>query len=119
MPVRMPADLLMLWKRQERLGSDCDQREVPYFLYADQVGIPVGRYRAIAGVGWLRTVTDLSAIASDPWRGKSDLRSYWMFLKRTRVESVLCLEDPLQSLAEVLMLPYLFTKVPCEVVREV
>jgi len=84
--------------------------DFPYLLYADQVGQPVNRCRARAGVGWLRAVTDLPTAASDLWAGELSLRSYWKSLKRTRVESVFCLRDPLPSVAEVLMLPYLLTK---------
>jgi D-aspartate ligase len=84
--------------------------DFPYMLYADQVGNPVERCRARAGVGWLRAVTDLPTVALDLWDGELDFRSYWRSLKRTRVESVFCLQDPLPSVAEVLMLPYLVTK---------
>jgi D-aspartate ligase len=84
--------------------------DFPYLLYADQVGEPVDRCRARAGVGWLRMVTDLPTVASDLWDGELDLRSYWRSLKRTRTESVFCFHDPLPSVAEVLMLPYLMTK---------
>jgi D-aspartate ligase len=84
--------------------------DFPYLLYADQVGIPVGRGSAKAGVGWLRAITDLPTAAVDLWDGEIDLRSYWRSLRNTRAESVFCLQDPLPSVAEVLMLPYLVTK---------
>lgn len=84
--------------------------DFPYLLYADQIGEQTKRGRARAGVGWLRAVTDLPTVAVDLWDGEFDLRSYWRSLKRTRAESVFCLQDPLPSLAEVLMLPYLVTK---------
>jgi predicted ATP-grasp superfamily ATP-dependent carboligase len=84
--------------------------DFPYLLYADQVGKPVRRSRARAGVGWLRAVSDLPTIAVDLWDGVLDLPSYWSSLKRTRIESVFCLQDPMPSLAEVVMLPYLMTK---------
>jgi len=84
--------------------------DFPYLLYADQVGQPINRCKARAGVGWLRAVTDLPTAASDLWAGELSLRSYWKSLKRTRAESVFCLRDPLPSVAEVLMLPYLLTK---------
>jgi D-aspartate ligase len=84
--------------------------DFPYLLYADQVGKPVDRCRAKAGVGWLRLVTDLPTAALDLWDRELDLRSYWRSLKRTRAESVFCLQDPLPSVAEVLMLPYLAAK---------
>jgi D-aspartate ligase len=84
--------------------------DFPYLLYAHQVGKPVKRSRARAGVGWLRAVTDFPTVASDLWAGELSLRSYWSSLSRTRAESVFCLQDPLPSAAEVLMLPYLVTK---------
>jgi predicted ATP-grasp superfamily ATP-dependent carboligase len=84
--------------------------DFPYLLYADQLGIKVERRRAQAGVGWLRMVTDLPTAASDLWDGELTLRSYWSSLRNTRSESVFCLKDPLPSVAELLMLPYLVTK---------
>jgi D-aspartate ligase len=80
-----------------------------YLLYADQVGEPLQRCRARAGVGWLRAVTDVPTAASDLWSGELDLHSYWKSLKNTRTESVFCGRDPLPSVAEVLLLPYLVT----------
>jgi D-aspartate ligase len=81
--------------------------DFPYLLYADQVGRPVEQGRARAGVGWLRAITDFPTVVSDLWDRELDLRSYWTSLKHTRTESVFCLRDPLPSIAEVLMLPYL------------
>jgi D-aspartate ligase len=84
--------------------------DFPYLLFADQVGRPIERSRARAGVGWLRAVTDLPTVVSDMWHGELDLQSYWRSLKNTRAESVFCLQDPLPSLAEILMIPYLAKK---------
>jgi predicted ATP-grasp superfamily ATP-dependent carboligase len=84
--------------------------DFPYLLYADQLGIPVDRGRAKAGVGWLRAITDVPTALLDLWDREIDFGSYWRSLKHTRTESVFCLQDPLPSLAEVLMLPYLATK---------
>ena len=84
--------------------------DFPYLLYADQVGKSVNRSRARAGVGWLRAVTDFPTVASDLWAGELSWGAYWNSLKNTRAESVFCLQDPLPSFAEVLMLPYLVTK---------
>jgi D-aspartate ligase len=84
--------------------------DFPYLLYADQLGQSVDRCRGNAGVGWLRMVTDFPTAALDLWDGELTLRSYWESLRRTRSESVFCLQDPLPSVAEVLMLPYLVTK---------
>jgi len=84
--------------------------DFPYLLYADQLGQSVDRCRAKAEVGWLRMITDLPTAALDLLAGELDMRSYWSSLKRTRSESVFCLKDPLPSVAEVVMLPYLVTK---------
>jgi predicted ATP-grasp superfamily ATP-dependent carboligase len=84
--------------------------DFPYMLYADQVGQTVDRCRARAQVGWLRAVTDLPTAVSDLWARELDLSSYWRSLKNTRIESVFCLRDPLPSVAEVFMLPYLAAK---------
>jgi D-aspartate ligase len=84
--------------------------DFPYLLYADQVGEPVDRCRASAGVGWLRLITDLPTVALDMLDGELDLHSYWASLKHTRVESVFCGQDPLPFLAEALLLPYFVSK---------
>jgi D-aspartate ligase len=84
--------------------------DFPYMLYADQVGGSVERCRARAGVGWLRAITDVPTVASGLWSGELDMHSYWKSLRNTRTESVFCLRDPLPSVAEVLMLPYLVAK---------
>ena len=84
--------------------------DFPYLLYADQLGKPVERGHAKVGVGWLRAITDLPTAALDLWDGETNLRSYWRSLRNTRAESVFCLQDPLPSFAEMLMLPYLLTK---------
>jgi D-aspartate ligase len=83
--------------------------DFPYLLFADQIGRQVDRRRARAGVGWLRAVTDLPTVVSDLWARELNLSSYWRSLTRTRAESVFCLQDPMPSVAEVLMLPYLVT----------
>ena len=84
--------------------------DFPYLLYADQMGQPVERARAKANVGWLRMVTDLPTVGRDLLTGRLGVSSYLGSLKRTRSESIFCLKDPLPSLAELVMLPYLVTK---------
>jgi D-aspartate ligase len=84
--------------------------DFPYLLYADQVGRSVEPSRAKAGVGWLRAVTDLPTVVSDLWAGELDPRRYLNSLRKTRTESVFCMRDPLPSVGEVVMLPYLVAK---------
>ena len=101
-----------LWEWVTNLGVPAGV-DFPYLLYADQVGRSVESSRAKAGVGWLRAITDVPTVASDLWASELSLRSYLTSLRNTRTESVFCLRDPLPSLAEVLMLPYLAAKKYC------
>ena len=84
--------------------------DFPYLLYADQLGEQMDRCRGQSGVGWLRLITDLPTAFSDLLLGHLRISAYFNSLKRTRVESVFCREDPLPSLGEVLLLPYLVVK---------
>ncbi|HXM20985.1 MAG TPA: ATP-grasp domain-containing protein, partial [Terriglobales bacterium] len=84
--------------------------DFPYLLYADQLGERIDRCRGQSGIGWLRLITDLPTALSGLLLGRLRVSSYFNSLQRTRVESVFCREDPLPSLAEVLLLPYLVFK---------
>ena len=84
--------------------------DFPYLLFADQVGQKVAPSRARAEVGWLRLVTDVPTALSDMLHGHLKLRDYFQSLRRTRVESVFSAKDPMPSLAEFALLPYLITK---------
>jgi predicted ATP-grasp superfamily ATP-dependent carboligase len=81
-----------------------------YLLYADQLGERPDRCRGQSGIGWLRLITDIPTAWSAILLRQMDFTSYLDSLRRTRVESVFCREDPLPSLAEVLLLPYLVVK---------
>jgi len=84
--------------------------DFPYVIYADQMGIPAEPARAKAGVGWLRMVSDIPTALSDYLHGSLSIATYLKSLKATRVESVFSAGDPLPSLAEIIMLPYLAAK---------
>jgi D-aspartate ligase len=84
--------------------------DFPYLLYADQVGQAVTSCRGRAGIGWLRLITDAPTALADIVCGRLSLRSYSSSLRRTCIESVFSKDDPLPSIAEVLMLPYLIAK---------
>jgi predicted ATP-grasp superfamily ATP-dependent carboligase len=82
-----------------------------YLLYADQVGDPVPLpCRARPGVGWLRMVTDVPTALSDVFNKHVTMSDYLASLQKTRAESVFCRKDPLPSIAELLLLPYLIAK---------
>jgi len=84
--------------------------DFPFMIYADQMGISAEPARAKAGVGWLRMVSDIPTAISDYFHGSLSISTYLKSLKATRVESVFSAGDPLPSLAEMVMLPYLAAK---------
>jgi D-aspartate ligase len=84
--------------------------DFPYLLYADQFGEHVEPKRAKAGLGWLRMVTDVPVAASDLAHGYLSFGAYLTSLRNTRTESVFNSKDPLPSLAELALLPYLIAK---------
>ena len=95
-----------------RLGCSAGV-DFSYLLYADQVGEQTPQCRGKAGIGWLRLLTDLPTAASDMLHRQLSVGTYLASLRKTRVESVFCAKDPLPSIAEVMLLPYLiFKKLP-------
>jgi len=81
--------------------------DFPYLLYADQMGQKIEPRRGKPGVGWLRLITDMPTAFSQMASGHLSVRSYWRSLRHTRVESVYAAKDPLPSVAEFALLPYL------------
>src|SRR5579862_1361858 len=84
--------------------------DFPYLLFADQFGKLPSRYRAPAGIGWLRLITDVPVVLSDMLQGHLTLGDYWKSLRNTRTESVFVRDDVMPSIAELVMLPYLVSK---------
>jgi D-aspartate ligase len=84
--------------------------DFPYLVYADQMGEEVEQRRGQSGVGWLRLITDVPTVLTGLVMGRLKLSAYFSSLRRTRVESVFCREDPWPSLAELVLLPYLIVK---------
>lgn len=84
--------------------------DFPYLMFADQVGLPVEKSRGKVGVGWLRLLTDLPTAFSDLLGGHLSVHAYVESLKNTRVESVFSMQDPLPSLSEMVLSPYLAIK---------
>jgi D-aspartate ligase len=81
-----------------------------YLLFADQVGEVVPPNRGAPGVGWFRLITDVPTAVSDMMHGELSLGSYFQSLRKMRVESVFCRRDPLPSIAEAVLLPYLIAQ---------
>ena len=84
--------------------------DFPYLLFADQLGRHAERSRGRAGVGWLRLLTDVPTSFSAMARGYLSLGSYIQSIQRTEVESVFSWRDPLPSVAEFALLPYILRR---------
>ena len=84
--------------------------DFPYLLFADQLGQQAERSRGRAGVGWLRLLTDVPTSFSAMARGYLSLGSYIQSIQRTEVESVFSWRDPLPSVAEFALLPYILKR---------
>lgn len=84
--------------------------DFPYLLFADQLGLPIEPCRGRVEVGWLRMVTDVPTAFLDMIGGHLSPRSYIASLRNTGVESVFAKGDPLPSVAEIFLLPYLAVK---------
>ncbi len=84
--------------------------DFPYLLFLDQMGEQTTHCRGKAGIGWMRLLTDIPTAVSQLFSGRIDAYSYFRSLKRVRVESVFCKEDPVPFIAEFALLPYLMAK---------
>jgi predicted ATP-grasp superfamily ATP-dependent carboligase len=84
--------------------------DFPYMMFADQLGETLPCCRSEAGVGWLRMLTDLPTALAGLAMGHLSPGDYLDSLRRARIESVFCKSDPLPSLGELLLLPYLLGK---------
>lgn len=81
-----------------------------YMLYADQVGLPVSASRVGPGKAWVRMMTDLPAAFMAIRGGDLDLKGYFSSVRKCNVEAVFSSTDPLPSLAEIALVPYLIAK---------
>ena len=76
-------------------------------LFRDQLGEELARVRARPGVRWIRLETDVPNACRDIWRGRLGLRDYLRSLRGVDTEAVFTREDPLPSLLELGLAPYL------------
>lgn len=84
--------------------------DFPYALFAHQTGEAIPSGRARPGIGWLRLVTDLPTAFSDILHREITIADYFTSLRKTRIESVFSRRDPLPSIAEFVLLPYIIAK---------
>lgn len=81
--------------------------DFPYLLHRDQTGERVEAARARPGVRWWRWATDVPNALKDISRGDLSLADYARTLKEVDVEAVWSARDPLPSLMELGLAPYL------------
>jgi predicted ATP-grasp superfamily ATP-dependent carboligase len=86
----------------QRAGVD-----FPALLYADQLGKRFEPRRAEVGVRWVRLATDIPTGLLEMARGRLGCRAYLRSLLSADTEAVFDRRDPLPSLAETLLIPYL------------
>jgi predicted ATP-grasp superfamily ATP-dependent carboligase len=79
-------------------------------LFADQLGWNCASCRAIAGVRWTRSMTDVPTALLDVLAGRLGVREYVRSVRRCDVEAVFSRGDPKPGLAEIALLPYLYAK---------
>ena len=84
--------------------------DFPYIVYADQVGEPIERARAVAGIRWIRLATDLPTGVLDCLSGRLGWRAFGRSVVRSNVEAVFSRRDPLPGLVECGLIPYLAVK---------
>ena len=78
-----------------------------HMLFEDQLGRPVKVARARPGVSWIRWVTDLPVGIHGIFRRQWGVWDYLRSVRRLNTESVFCINDPLPSIVETAMVPYL------------
>lgn len=81
-----------------------------YMLFADQMGLPVTPARALPGIAWMRTTTDIPTVFLECLAGSLTLKGYWNSLRMCRTEAVMSWSDPLPGAIELLLIPYLAVK---------
>ena len=84
--------------------------DFPYLLFQDQLGKPIREAHARPGVRWIRLTTDVPNALRDIRARRLRTRDYLRTLFSVNTEAVFSLRDPLPSLYELTLLPYLAVK---------
>jgi predicted ATP-grasp superfamily ATP-dependent carboligase len=79
-------------------------------LFEDQIGEPVRLSRARPKISWIRLATDFPVGILSVLRRQSSPWSYMKSVTTFNIESVFSFQDPLPSIVETAMIPYLFYK---------
>jgi predicted ATP-grasp superfamily ATP-dependent carboligase len=81
--------------------------DFPALLYADQLGQRLQPSRARVGVRWVRLATDIPTGLLEMARRRLGCRAYLRSVLAADTEAVFDVRDPLPSLVEAVLLPYL------------
>ena len=84
--------------------------DFPYMLYLDQLGKAPEPSRGKPGLSWIRLLTDVPTGILEVIGGHLRLRDYLDSLRNFHTEAVFTSEDPLPSVVECLLFPYLLLK---------
>lgn len=84
--------------------------DFPYALFMDQLGRAVEPVRAHPGMTWIRLLTDLPGGIAKVMRGQLKFLPFLRSVFNSDAEAVLCADDPLPSIAEAVLVPYLMRK---------
>jgi D-aspartate ligase len=84
--------------------------DFPHMLYLDQLGKTPEPTRGKPGLSWIRLLTDVPTGILEVSAGHLGLRDYLDSLRNFHTEAVFSREDPLPSVVECLLFPYLLLK---------
>ncbi|MGB7296410.1 MAG: ATP-grasp domain-containing protein [Candidatus Aminicenantales bacterium] len=84
--------------------------DLPYFLYQDLLGEDIDVPSSLNHVKWVRLITDIPTSFHEIIKGKLRIGDYIASMKGEMTEAVLSLKDPLPFIAEIALLPHLWTK---------
>ncbi len=84
--------------------------DLVYYLYQDAIGEQFEAREPASHAKWVRMITDVPTVFLEIMKGRMKVRDYLQSMKGKKRHAVLDLADPLPSIAEVLMIPYLWIK---------
>jgi predicted ATP-grasp superfamily ATP-dependent carboligase len=84
--------------------------DLPYLLYQDMVGEHIDIPSPLKNMKWVRSITDIPTVFNEIFRGNMKLSDYLDSMKGKKEFAVFSLNDPLPSLIEIAMIPYLWLK---------
>jgi D-aspartate ligase len=84
--------------------------DLPYMSYLDMLGENVRQNGFTKDVKWIRLMTDVPTVAIELLSGRMKFTEYLRSLRGKKQFAVTSLKDPLPSIVELAMLPYLLKK---------